>query len=103
MSIASVRPGQRVRQTSFQIRLDDTLYIGVPSDAGLARSHFCICYVAGESENGVFLVKDLDSPCGILVNGTKVPYQVEKQLNASDRISCSSHFDFAIRRGDPSL
>src|SRR5882724_11677901 len=49
---------KRVRQEPFQVRLGETLFIGIPSDLRLARSHFAIRRAVGESGEVVFLVRD---------------------------------------------
>jgi hypothetical protein len=89
---------RRVRQQPFQVRLGETLFIGIPPELALARRHFRIRHVASESGGDVFLAQDLRTHCGTRVNNQVISDTLGIQLNDNDRISCGAHFVFNIVR-----
>ena len=90
---------KRVRQEPFQVRLGETLFIGIPSDLRLARSHFAIRRAVGESGEVLFLVRDLRSHCGFIVNDARNAGSAEMQLKAGDRIHYGFEFVFDVVGG----
>jgi hypothetical protein len=87
---------KRERREPFQVRLAETLFIGIPSDLRLARSHFAIRRAVGESGELVFLIRDLRSHCGFIVNDVRNAGSTEIQLKAGDRIHYGFEFVFDV-------
>ena len=90
---------KRVRREPFQVRLAETLFIGIPSDLRLARSHFAIRRAVGESGEVVFLVRDLRSHSGFMVNDARNAGSAEMQLKTGDRIHYGFEFVFDVVGG----
>jgi hypothetical protein len=88
------------RQDPFGARLGDTLFIAIPSDIRLARSHFSIRRAAGESGEAVFLIRDLQSHCGFMVNDVLNAGSAELQLKGGDRIHYGFEFVFNVVAGE---
>jgi hypothetical protein len=85
------------KREPFQVRQGGTLFIGIPSDLRLARSHFAIRRAVGESGEVVFLVRDLNSYCGFMVNNdARTVGSPEMQLNGGDRIHYGFEFVFDV-------
>lgn len=54
-------------------------------DGAVARRH---CAIAWDPVVGQFMIDDLESPCGTLVNGTAVTPGQLVSLNSGDKIQC---------------
>jgi hypothetical protein len=88
---------EKVRKREpFQVRLGDTLFIGIPSEMRLGRSHFAIRRVAGPSGEVAFFIWDLQSRCGFMVNDARNQGSAEVQLKDGDRIHYGFEFTFSL-------
>jgi hypothetical protein len=84
------------RGEPFHARLENTLYIGIPSSVHLARNHFSIRRETGESCQAEFFIQDLESLGGIRVNGLHNRGSEEMQLSDGDTIDAGCKFVFSL-------
>ncbi len=91
------------RKEAFQVHQGDTLYLGIPSDLGLARKHFSIRRAETESGEVVFFIRDLGSHCGFFLNGDRPPGSAEIALKDGDRIFYGFEFVFNQVPDSPDL
>lgn len=77
----------------FQYLSEDTLFIGIP-DVRLARKHFLICRAVDDSGRVSFVIRDLDTHCGFMLNGVR-QRSAEVQLRNGDRIHYGFEFTFS--------
>jgi hypothetical protein len=80
----------------FLVCTGGTLYVGIPSDLRLARTHFAIRRVAGES-GSTFRIRDLGSHCGLMVNETRNQGGDEMPLKDGDLIHYGFEFLFRLQ------
>src|SRR5262249_22664111 len=62
---------QIMRWDYFLVCVGGTLYVGIPAEIHMSRSHFAIRRVPGESGD-TFMIRDLETFSGFRLNGTPI-------------------------------
>ena len=62
-----------IKREIFKVQKGDTLFIEIPFEMRLARSHFAIYRSVDESGLSAYEVEDLGSHCGLMLNEKYIP------------------------------
>lgn len=96
-SINRIGPSVPIRAVPFKIgrSVDDPNGLSLNEDTGVSRTHAQITY-----ENGAFLITDLGSSNGTLVNGTKINPHTPIQLRDGTKIVLGKNTEIIFRVDD---